>query len=336
MRRNVSVDSVRALTAAAVIACPLVGRLSAQTEYRNTDAGHPLRVEDATPTERFAFDLHFPSARIERFDTGENRLRVEPALAYGILPRTALEARATFVYREAGASPRGGMAGLGVSLVHALNTETTWIPGVALAGEFFGPMGSARAGGPAYSIRALVTRGFSLGRLHANATYGSYNVTMSQQPAVCVPDQSSPLLDPPCVGSGTKPKFIPDGPCTVSPSGADSVSAARCIRPVEGSSSPPTTPATTSQKFRGAHWGVGVGGDHTFPKHSILVMADAFGELYNGLFDRWDWTAEVGARHQLTPSVTLEGGLGRRVAGSTRAWIVTAGLTCMASFPNRR
>src|SRR5689334_5807331 len=102
----------------ALVACLVGGRLAAQTEFYNTDGGRPLRVEDATPTARFAFDLHFPTARVEHFDTGVNRFRFEPAIAYGFLPRTAIEARAAFVYREAAATPRGGMTGFGLSILH--------------------------------------------------------------------------------------------------------------------------------------------------------------------------------------------------------------------------
>jgi hypothetical protein len=95
-----------------LVGCLVGGRLAAQTDYYNTDGGRPLRVEDATPTARFAFDLHFPTARLERLADGVTRLRVEPALAYRVLPRTAIEARAAFVYREPAAVPRGGMTGV--------------------------------------------------------------------------------------------------------------------------------------------------------------------------------------------------------------------------------
>ena len=35
----------------------------AQAEYRNLDAGFPVRVEDATVTERYAFDLDLANIR---------------------------------------------------------------------------------------------------------------------------------------------------------------------------------------------------------------------------------------------------------------------------------
>jgi hypothetical protein len=309
------------------VAC-IAGRpLRAQTEYYNTDGGRPLRVEDATPTARYALDLHFPTARVERFDSGVSRLRVEPAFAYGVLPRTALELRAAFVYRERAATPRAGMSGLGLGITHALNTETNWIPAIALGGEVYAPAGSARTGGLAYSVRTHVTRSWTLGRLHANATYGNYNVTV-------------PTSTPTDCGPGTVPgpgglcftnvPFVPDGPCSVSPTSANETTS-RCASN-ERSISVRREALATNAKRRGDHWVVGIGGDHALPLASVLVMADIFGERYSGLFDRWDWTAELGARHQVTPYLTVDASVGRRFAGVTRAWVFSGGLTRSMAF----
>lgn len=316
----------------AVVGWLIGGRLAAQTEYYNTDGGRPLRVEDATPTSRYAFDLHFPTARVERFASGVSRLRVEPALAYGILPRTALEIRAAFVYREAAASPRAGMSGFGIGVTHALNTETSWIPAVALGGEIFEPTGSAKTGGPAYSLRTHITRTWALGRLHANATYGNYNVN--------VPQQSDTLCGPGSViGPGGRcfasVPPIPDGPCAVSPVREWFVATARCSGAERIGSGSQAEIAASTTKLRGAHWVVGLGADHAVPLASVLFMADVFGERYDGLFDQWDWTAELGARHQLTQFFTVDAAVGRRFAGVTRAWVFTAGLTRSMSLASR-
>jgi hypothetical protein len=312
-----------------LVAFLLGSRLAAQTDYYNSDGGRPLRVEDAAPTARFAFDLHFPTARVERLAGGVTRLRVEPALAYGILPRTAVEARAAFVYRERGAAPRGGMTGVALGVMHALNTETRTIPAFAVAGEFHQPTGSAKTGGPAYSLRALATRTFSGGRLHANATFGTYNVSMQQQSdTACTVDPSSPVQVPQCGAGGTRPPFIPDGPCSIAPGDAGAVVAARCDGPGRAAAARQMAAVVASTKtLRGAHRVIGIGGDRVFALSSVLLMADVFGEQYAGLFEQWDWTAELGARHQLSPSVTMDASVGRRFAGVTRAWIFSGGLT---------
>ena len=91
-----------------------------------------------------------------------------------------------------------------------------------------------------------------------------------------------------------------------------------------GSASAPVfrTPTRT-----GTRWLAGLAADRTWPLKSLLVAADVFAEQFRGLGLPVDWTAEVGARHQLSPRLTLDAGAGHRFAGATRAWFVTAGLT---------
>src|SRR5688500_4458202 len=60
---------------------------SAQTDYYNTDAGRPIRIEDAYATERYAFELQLAPLRLERSRGGVYNWGVEPEIAYGILPR---------------------------------------------------------------------------------------------------------------------------------------------------------------------------------------------------------------------------------------------------------
>ncbi|HST08417.1 MAG TPA: hypothetical protein VLJ83_09595, partial [Gemmatimonadaceae bacterium] len=60
----------------------------AQTSYRNLDAGFPVRVEDATVTERYALDLDFLNFRYDELSDLRTRIQYEPRVSYGILPRT--------------------------------------------------------------------------------------------------------------------------------------------------------------------------------------------------------------------------------------------------------
>jgi hypothetical protein len=50
----------------------------AQTDYYNTDAGRPLRIEDAYTTERYAFELQLAPMRIDRTRGGEYSWSMEP------------------------------------------------------------------------------------------------------------------------------------------------------------------------------------------------------------------------------------------------------------------
>ena len=297
------------------------GSSAAQSGYFNSEAAHPIRIEDASPTERFSLDLHLPSARFERLDAGARRWRFEPSVSYGILPRTAVELRASFVYREPTATPRGGLSGIGIGVLHALNTETSSGPAIAFGGEVYKPAGSAGSGGTALALRALLTRTTPFARLHFNASYGSYNVSVVRATNTCT--KIDILLGSTCGGSA--PPVVPDGPCAVEQS--DPAEDARVpnapARPVLFPGSPAPPPVVIP--LRGRHWLAGVSADRALPLRSTLLMADVFVERYADLFDKPDWTAEAGVRQQLTPQLTLDAAVGRRFAGVTRSWIVTFG-----------
>lgn len=55
----------------------------AQTDYYNTDAGRPITVEDAYPTERYAFELQLAPVRMEGARGGVYTCSVEPGIACG-------------------------------------------------------------------------------------------------------------------------------------------------------------------------------------------------------------------------------------------------------------
>jgi len=303
------------------------GSSVAQSGYYNSEAAHPIRVEDASPTERFSLDLHLPSARFERLDAGARRWRFEPSVSYGVLPRTAVEIRTSFVYREATATPRGGLSGIGMGVLHALNTETASAPAIAFGGEVYKPAGSAGSGGIALALRALLTRTTPLARLHFNASYGSYNVSVVRATNTCT--KIDILLGSTCGGSA--PPVVPEGPCALQESDlADNVLVpnARDTRAPDVPVRPavfPGLPPPALIPLRGRHWLAGVSADRALPLRSMLLMADVFVERYSDLFDKPDWTAEAGVRQQLTPQLTLEAAIGRRFAGVTRSWIITFG-----------
>src|ERR1044071_5516264 len=124
------------LLAPAVGVC-LTVNAGAQASYRNLDAGFPVRVEDATVTERYALDLDFLNFRYDELSDLRTRFQYEPRVSYGILPRTEMWVRVPVFYREKSLSPRGGVAGVGVGAMYHLNLETQPLPAVALASEFF-------------------------------------------------------------------------------------------------------------------------------------------------------------------------------------------------------
>lgn len=145
--------------------------LAAQTDYYNTDAGRPVLIEDAYPTERYAFELQLAPLRLERVSGGVYNWEVEPEVAYGILPRTHLEVGFPVSWLDAAGESTVGLAGIDVSALHNLNVETLGLPAFAVAVEATLPVGSLAPGRVYPSVKGIATRTFDLFRLHVNARY---------------------------------------------------------------------------------------------------------------------------------------------------------------------
>lgn len=169
--RTAAATPVARARAVAIALFALPATLGAQTDYYNTDAGRPLRVEDAYSVERRAFEVQLAPLRAERARGGRYQWAIEPELAYGILPRTHVEIGAPFAYLDDGlGGSTAGLAGIDVSVFHNLNVETA-IPafGVALGGLFpAGHLAPDRAYG---TVKGIMTRTFRWARFHVNGEY---------------------------------------------------------------------------------------------------------------------------------------------------------------------
>jgi hypothetical protein len=157
-----------ALLTVAVAAAPL----AAQTDYYNTDSGRPVRIEDAYPVERYAFELQVAPIRLERSDGGVYTWEFEPELAYGILPRTNVEVGFPLVVSEGeGGNGGTGLSGVDLSVFHNLNVETAGLPAFGVAADVLLPVGSFAPDRAYPSLKAIATRTFSFSRFHLNAQY---------------------------------------------------------------------------------------------------------------------------------------------------------------------
>jgi hypothetical protein len=307
----------------AVLAFGLFGTaVRAQTEYYNLDSGRPTRVEDATPSELGELEVQFLPLRGERLGDGTERFRLEPKIAYGILARTEFELRVPLMdVRAPNARETVGVASIAVGALHAFNIETGATPAFAVAGELVAPAGSLSAPTGSYSLKGLLTKTFPLGRVHVNVGGGTWSVRLPMP---------SPAGGTVCGNApGVPPCTIPDVPCDIVPaSPAASRIAPRffCAAPATLTTSlvsavPPPT---------GAHWTAGIGLDHTWPMISTVMTADVVVDRFAGLYPLNDWTAEVGVRHQLTPQLIADVGVGRRFAGTTQSTSVVFGMSYSA------
>lgn len=305
-----------------------VRALDAQTGYYDLDSGRPTRIEDAVPTELREIELQFLPLRLERVGDGTQRYRLEPKVAYGVLPRTEVEVRAPLMdVRSPGRAETVGLASVAVGALYALNVETGAMPALALAGEMVIPAGSLAARTGSYSLKGLLTKTLPFARLQLNIAGGTWSVA----PPSSAPDVGTGTV---CGNApGVPPCLIPDVPCDVVPAALDAPrDAARfsCAASVAANAASASgTPRTT-----GAHWTAGVGIDHTFPMISTLIAADLAVDRFAGLYPLDDWTAELGVRHQLTPELMADVGVARRFAGTTQSTSAILGVSYAA--PLRR
>lgn len=165
--------TARRLGAGAALALGALAQpLAAQTDYYNTDLGRPVRIEDAYPVERYAFELQLAPLRLERAPGGVYNWEVAPELAYGILPRTQLEVGFPIVFRDAGGDGGAeGLAGIEIAALHNLNVETAGLPAFAVGAGVLLPVGGLAPDRAYASVKGIATRTFSWARFHVNGEY---------------------------------------------------------------------------------------------------------------------------------------------------------------------
>ena len=291
----------------------------AQAEYRNLDAGFPVRVEDATVTERYAFDLDLANIRIDALSANRKRLQLEPRFSYGVLPYAEVWLRVAAYYRERAITPRKGIAGIGFGGMYQWSFESLHLPAVAFASEAFFPTGPA-ALPPAYSFKTLLTKSLSGMRIHLNASLASFAIRSSAVDCRVLPGGSV------CGGQGG-PALPPlDGPCSVGSEATVPLSFS-CAAPAPAANENSLAQAATDRSVTHAHWLVGMAADKALPLRSIVFVADAFAERFEGIGRKTDLTAELGARKQVSPGVVLVGAVGRHYKGVNQSSFLVLGAT---------
>ncbi|HKG94714.1 MAG TPA: hypothetical protein VKA84_22565 [Gemmatimonadaceae bacterium] len=166
--------------AAALALCFLAPRATAQTDYYNTDAGRPITVEDAYAIERRGVEIQVAPLRLERSRGGVYAWGIEPELAAGVLPRTQLEIGFPLAFVDLGTGRRSaGLAGIELSALHNLNTETS-IPALAVAADVLLPAGGLGPDKVYPTVKGIATRTLSWARFHVN---GQYTFGSRQSPA---------------------------------------------------------------------------------------------------------------------------------------------------------
>jgi hypothetical protein len=163
---------MRALLPAAFLAATALPA-AAQKDWYNLDRGHPFEVTDARALERKALEFQFSPLDVTRREGGAYGWSVAPSVAVGLLPRTEFELGAAWAWAD-GPESRGGLAGVELGVLHALNIETRGLPALALEAEVLLPVGSEAPDAVFTTLGAIVTRTVGRSRLHLNAagTFG--------------------------------------------------------------------------------------------------------------------------------------------------------------------
>lgn len=300
---------------------PFARQAYAQGDYRNLDAGFPVRIEDAVVTERYALDLDLANIRFDALSGGRRRLQFEPEITYGIFPRTEMWLRTTTYYRERQITPRKGIAGVGIGGMYQFTIETLGLPALALASEIFVPAGP-NALPASYSLKTALTKSFTFGRIHLNASVASYATRLVATECLTVVHTSG------CAAEGGITPVPPlDGPCAMAPQSENEFypmqASLQSAQAMSNATAAPGSPRTITH----GHWLAGVGADKTLPLRSIVFVGDLFAEQFEGIGRPTDWTTELGARKQVAPNVVVVGSVGRHFKGLNDSLFFVLGAT---------
>ncbi len=153
------------LVAAGMLLTAWARCLAAQTDYRHLDGGRPLRVGDAYPLERYAFEISLPwSVSREAGATGHE---LAPHLEFGAARNLVIGVE-TDVRLGGGPGRALRLHRLETGLLWNLKRETPSLPALSLTASVAVP----GAGGPAHGAVAVglaATRSFAAYRTHFNA-----------------------------------------------------------------------------------------------------------------------------------------------------------------------
>ena len=83
-----------------------------------------------------------------------------------------------------------------------------------------------------------------------------------------------------------------------------------------------------------SRWLIGGAVDRTFPLRSTLITAEFYGRKPLITGEDVEYNTGAGVRHQFTPTLALDAGLGRRLNGDAPGWYVTFGSSFAFGVPS--
>ena len=143
--------------------------LSAQEDFRNTDRGRPLLVEDSYPLELREWEFEFGGRGRLAEGSGQDGAGLRAGLKTGLPRNTQVGLEFELAAERDDSGTEFGFGGVGAHVLHNLNREAWSWPAFAVRAEVHGP-GSASIGRDDWSfeLTGLATRSVGRLRLHAN------------------------------------------------------------------------------------------------------------------------------------------------------------------------
>lgn len=141
-----------------------------------------MRIEDAAAIPRYALDLYLAPVRAS-LRPGGAQWSARPGVAYGLVPRTQIEIAFPVTFSGASGAQRLALSGVDLAAQYTFNAETRTLPSLALESRMLVPVTTTGVANAHPSVKALVTRTFDWGRLHANA-----ETTFGREPAASARD----------------------------------------------------------------------------------------------------------------------------------------------------
>lgn len=161
----------RTWPAAGVALLALASAAGAQEDFRNLDAGRPLRIEDAYPIKYLEWEIQAGA----RGELGEVRDAITGTveLGLGLFPNTEVAVEVEPAWERVAGESEAGIEGLGAHLLYNFNQESWGWPGFALRLDAEAPLGGAVGrDGWAGGATVIATRSFaSRLRVHANGGF---------------------------------------------------------------------------------------------------------------------------------------------------------------------
>ncbi len=153
---------------AALLAALMPPDAQAQTDYRNLDDDRPTLIEDAYPTELWAFEFVLPFRAAE--SGGRRVFATIPELTFGALPNVHVGIKAPLadVNGTSTVPSARGLSGLRAFALWNFNTESASLPALAVRGDLILPVGSLGESQTTLLLKGLATRSFGVVRVHLN------------------------------------------------------------------------------------------------------------------------------------------------------------------------